>query len=61
MKYYIIYTDKAKTTILTYGVLENSLSNNHPIDWFDTEAELEKKVDTIMGAEYYQSQKTEDE
>ena len=59
MRYYIIYIDEKKTTILTYGFLQNTLSNNHPIDWFDTEAELEIAVDAIMGDGYYSKRKEE--
>jgi len=56
MKYYLIFADERKTTILSYGKLESTLSSNHPTEWFDTEAELEARVDELKGKDFYAKQ-----
>ena len=61
MRYYIIFSDKKKTVISTYGKLEGeTLSSNHPIERFTTEAELEYKVNMLMGEGYYKANKAEE-
>ena len=60
MKYYITYTDDDKTTVRSFDSLDSVyLSTKSPFELFDTEAELEKKVDAIMGEGYYQKRKEE--
>ena len=61
MKYYMVFTDESKTAIATYGKFESrTLSTNHPIEWFTTEAELEYKVNILMGEGYYKANKGEE-
>jgi len=58
MKYYITYTDNDKTTVRSFGSLNSVfLSTKSPFELLDTEAELAKKVDKLMGEGYYAKRK----
>ncbi len=57
--WYLVMLDTK--TIQGYGFVErkSNLSTNLHREWFDTEEELEKHVDSLMGVGWYKSQKTD--
>jgi len=53
MIYYILFN--AEDKFRSFGSVEHKwqLSNNHRKEWFDTENELEDRVDDLMGKGYF--------
>ena len=59
MKYYLVCNNGL---VQAYKPLIDglTLSTNSPVEWFDTEAELEARVDELMGEGYYEANKEEE-